>query len=438
MPEKQKINILWYTRDLRVRDQESLYRIMQEELPFLAVYIFDPDTYAEGPYGFRKTGKFRAKFTLESVHELETNLKSKGIPFVIRMGTTESVFRELSDIYDIQQVFCQSEWTQEETERQDAVKRLLTGTSWTTSYSQLLTDPDAVVTKMQKIPVQFTAFREKLEKDGLPVRQEFGSDVPTYRCALPENKMRSDEVSLEKLGFADFEQPESAAFPFSGGEHQALDRLHDYFQVTKNLSRYKETRNGLVGADYSSKFSAWLADGSLSAVTVYHEIKRYEAEHGNNESTYWLVFELLWREFFRYVSLQHGNMIFQRNGILNKEYVFTDDQEAIEQWTSGTTESDFVNANMKELIHTGYMSNRGRQNAASYFCKTLGQDWRIGAAFFEEMLVDYDVHSNYGNWMYLAGVGNDPRNRTFNTEQQAAFYDQDKQYRNLWLSTNPQ
>ncbi|WP_241773483.1 FAD-binding domain-containing protein [Chryseobacterium sp. Leaf394] len=189
----------------------------------------------------------------------------------------------------------------------------------------------------------------------------------------------------------------------------------------------------MTGSDYSSKFSAWLANGSLSPVSVFYEIKKYEAIFGSNESTYWLVFELLWRDFFKYTSMQFRNKIFQQDGIGENEYDFESDQYLINNWINGKTDSDFINANMKEIKNTGWMSNRGRQNAASYFCKILKQDWRTGAAYFEEMLIDYDVHSNYGNWMYLAGVGNDPRSRTFNAEKQAEQYDPDQKFRKLWL-----
>ena len=88
---------------------------------------------------------------------------------------------------------------------------------------------------------------------------------------------------------------------------------------------------------------------------------------------------------------------------------------------------------MKEIAATGFMSNRGRQNVASYFAKEMKQDWRVGASYFESMLIDYDVHSNWGNWMYNSGVGNDPRDRKFNIESQAERYDRDKKYRDLWL-----
>jgi len=90
---------------------------------------------------------------------------------------------------------------------------------------------------------------------------------------------------------------------------------------------------------------------------------------------------------------------------------------------------------MIELKETGWMSNRGRQNVASFFAKDLELDWRIGAAYFEAMLIDYDVHSNYGNWMYVSGVGNDPRDRKFNVDLQAERYDTDGRYRKLWLQT---
>ena len=105
-----------------------------------------------------------------------------------------------------------------------------------------------------------------------------------------------------------------------------------------------------------------------------------------------------------------------------------------ESWKNGKTGIDFIDANMLELKHTGFMSNRGRQNVASYLCHNLNLDWRYGAAYFEEQLIDYDVCSNWGNWAYIAGVGNDPReNRVFNIQKQAIEYDKDGSYRRLWL-----
>ena len=142
---------------------------------------------------------------------------------------------------------------------------------------------------------------------------------------------------------------------------------------------------------------------------------------------------MIWRDYFKYISIKHGDSIFKIGGILHKNYSWSENKKTIQEWIDGETNDDFVNANMIELKKTGWMSNRGRQNVASYFAKELKLDWRIGAAYFEAILLDYDVHSNYGNWMYVSGVGNDPRDRKFNTQLQAARYDPSHLFRKRWL-----
>ena len=138
-------------------------------------------------------------------------------------------------------------------------------------------------------------------------------------------------------------------------------------------------------------------------------------------------------DFFKYISLKHGNKIFKIGGILDKNYNWNTDKKKLQSWINGSTDESFVNANMIELLKTGWMSNRGRQNVASYFAKELLMDWRMGAAYFESQLIDYDVHSNYGNWMYISGVGNDPRDRKFDISWQAQKYDSQNKFQKLWL-----
>ena len=103
-------------------------------------------------------------------------------------------------------------------------------------------------------------------------------------------------------------------------------------------------------------------------------------------------------------------------------------------WCYGNTASDFVNAFMRQLLNTGWMSNRGRQIVASYLINELGVDWRYGAAWFEQQLIDYDVAANWGNWQYLAGVGTDPRGRRhFNIEKQQQTHDPDLTFTHHWI-----
>ena len=432
MQEKQKINIIWFRNDLRTKDNPSIVRATREELPFLAIYLLDTDFFQKQSFGFSKIGKFRAKFLIETLENLQENLEKTKIPFIIKKGKISTIFNEITTLYDVQKIFLQNEWTAEEKKQEQEVKKILPNTELVYSYGQFLFNPNEVKKVFREIPDVFTHFRKKIENQ-LEIEAELDviKNTKLYINALQH--LKSEKITLQDFSEEEFNFHPNSAFPFLGGENNAWKRLQNYFFETQKLSIYKETRNGLIGTDYSSKFSAWLANGSISAVSVYHQIKKYEAEFGANESTYWLFFELLWRDYFKHISLQHGNDIFKKNGIQNKfENHLKADKNIITSWLEGQTNSPFVNANMLELKKTGWMSNRGRQNVASYFCKTLKQDWRIGAAYFEEMLIDYDVHSNYGNWMYVSGVGNDPRNRTFNPEKQAEMYDKNGSYRKMW------
>ena len=178
-----------------------------------------------------------------------------------------------------------------------------------------------------------------------------------------------------------------------------------------------------------------MALGCLSPREIYRQLKEYESLYSANESTYWLKFELLWRDYFRFMMKKYNYKYFLQQGIQTKKDTLNEhNQDLLQQWIDGRTGLDFVDANMLELKLTGFMSNRGRQNVASYLCNDLKLDWRYGAAYFEQQLIDYDVCSNWGNWAYLAGVGNDPRgNRYFNIEKQANDYDKNKTFRDLWL-----
>jgi deoxyribodipyrimidine photo-lyase len=111
-----------------------------------------------------------------------------------------------------------------------------------------------------------------------------------------------------------------------------------------------------------------------------------------------------------------------------------EDWELFNLWRESKTGYPLIDASMRELLKTGFMSNRGRQNVASFLTKNLGINWQMGAEWFEYLLIDYDVCSNWGNWNYTAGVGNDAREfRYFNTTKQSKDYDPKGNYLRYWL-----
>ncbi|WP_412560454.1 DASH family cryptochrome [Winogradskyella sp. MIT101101] len=428
--QKDKIkNLVWFRNDLRTIDNAVLAEATKNGHKLVGVYCFDPRHFEVDKFGFKKTEKFRAKFLIETIHDLKEQLNQLNIDLLVFLDAPEAVIPELGKAHQITDIYLQKEWTQEEVDTENLVKAELEDINWHHIHNQLLFHPEDINFEISKTPQVFTVFRKKLEKY-VDIRHEVTTKKQTNDNRIENN---TNIPTLSDLGFKDFEQHPHSAFPFKGGETEALNRLNDYFFNTKKLGFYKKTRNGLVGVDYSSKFSPWLANGSISARTIYWNVKQFEKEHFKNQSTYWLIFELIWRDYFKYVSIKHGSQIFKLGGILQKDYEWSTNQTQINNWINGETQSDFVNANMIELKETGWMSNRGRQNVASYFAKELELDWRIGASYFESLLVDYDVHSNYGNWMYVAGVGNDPRDRKFNVQLQAERYDANGKFRSLWL-----
>ena len=423
--------LVWLRNDVRFQDQQSFFNACKSYDRVVAYYTFEPKDFEKTTWGFQKTGKFRTRFNIETLQSLQLELKEKNITLIVEKRSATVGIPHWIEGLNASALFFQEEWTAEEKLISNAVCDSLSKKIQVfTNYDQFLFHPDDIPMDIDSIPQVFTVFRKKCEK------------YSTIKSCIPEPVILDKKSlltapftfpTLEELGFASFETPTHAAFPFLGGTSSALNRIKDYFWKSERLSFYKQTRNGLLGTDYSSKFSPWLANGSLSARMIYWEVQRYEKEIQKNESTYWLIFELIWRDYFKYISLKHGNAIFHLGGILDKKYTWDSNSEIFLKWTEGKTAEPFVNANMIELKKTGFMSNRGRQNVASFFAKSMLMDWRMGAAYFEQQLIDYDAHSNWGNWLYVAGVGNDPRDRKFNIKLQADRYDAKGQYQKRWL-----
>jgi deoxyribodipyrimidine photo-lyase len=256
-----------------------------------------------------------------------------------------------------------------------------------------------------------------------------------------------------------------SAHPFGGGEAAAHDRVNHLINAGI-ITSYKDTRNGLNGPDFSTKLSAWLAIGCLTArqvhaaMTIFEDgeeaakteqdkemVEKYRSApqfgKGENEGTKAVRFELLWRDYMRLCAKKFGPKLFSLYGFKNtkdKDWIVLHPKaseelrDRFDRFLCGTTGISLIDAAQREIFLTGYCSNRVRQNVASFLAKTLSFDWRLGAEWYEAMLVDYDVSSNWGNWQYVAGVGNDPRDgRVFNPVKQALDYDSKGEYIKRWI-----
>lgn len=425
--------LIWYRRDLRLHDHQPLHHAHQQNGEIIPLYCFDPREFKTTSFGFPKTGAHRGQFLRESVADLRNRCQKRGGNLLVRQGKPETIIPELCRQGKIDAVYWHREVTAEETTVENRLQKHLRaqGVTVKTFWGATLHDPQDLPFGIPQIPELFTQFRKAVEKEAAIAP---ALAAPSTLPALPPELETGSIPTLEALGLCPPEGDRRGVLSFTGGETAALARLESYFWEGDRLKTYKQTRNGLLGADYSTKFSPWLALGCLSPRWVAAAVDRYETERIANDSTYWLIFELLWRDYFRWIAAKHGHQIFQAAGLQGVPIPWKLHWPQFERWQAGETGIPFVDANMRELKSTGFMSNRGRQNVASFLTKNLGLDWRLGAEWFESQLIDYDVCSNWGNWNYGAGVGNDARGfRYFNIPKQARDYDPQGDYVRHWL-----
>lgn len=433
---ENKKGIIWFRQDLRLHDNEALREALNHCSDVISVYVFDERVFNGKTrwFGFPKTDRYRTKFICESVRDLRRSLRKLGSDLIVRVGKPEEEIFDLARQFKSNLIFCNRERTQEEVDVQDTLERNLWSIGQEMRYSRgkLLYHTGDMPFPITHTPEVFTQFRKEVERF-LRVRAPF--PVPEKLPPVPEDIEVGQIPDYLDFGHEPFQSDNRAALHFQGGETVALERLRYYLWESDLAKTYKETRNEMQGGDFSTKFSPWLAQGCLSPKLIYHELKDYEDARGKNKSTYWIFFELLWRDFFRFMAKKHGNTLFFKTGMRGEEkHRLKNDFRLFNLWKEARTGVPFIDANMREIALTGYMSNRGRQNVASFLVNDLKVNWQMGAEYFESILIDYDTASNWGNWNYIAGVGNDPReDRYFNILSQARRYDPLGEYVKTWL-----
>ncbi|MFN4082400.1 MAG: DASH family cryptochrome [Bacteroidia bacterium] len=421
--------LLWFRNNLRINDNIALTQAAKNG-KVLAVFVLNQNLFEPKLFGLQSIGQYRYYFLFQSLQNLKQNLKKIGVTLLVKKGLPEVEIGFIIEKYNIHEIhFTQEPGYYEQLEEQSVLKLCNSKSVKAVLHKpDLLCNFDELPFAVTQTPELFTSFRKKVEKFNA-----FGN-LASIPQKIEGIEVAEDEVFLQNVPKKP-EIPKYAAFKKNGGEDAAIAHLQEYiWDKQQYIKTYKETRNGLIGNEYSSKLSPWLANGSISVRQIFAEVKRFENEVIANQSTYWLIFELLWRDYFKLIMLKHGNKLFKTGGIQNHKIKWTEDEELFFIWAYGKTGYPLVDANMNELRQTGFMSNRGRQIVASFLTKNLGINWQWGAFWFEHHLVDYDVSSNYGNWNYAAGIGNDARGfRYFNIYKQALQYDPNGDYIRLWI-----
>jgi len=425
--------ILWFRQDLRLHDNEALYEALNSADEIIPLYIFEDRVFkSKSSFGFHKTGIHRAKFILESIEDLRKSLRELGSELYVRCGRAEDIIFSIARKTKSAFTFCNRERTMEEVEVQDALEQNLWSIGREVRYSRgkMLYYTADLPFPVNHTPDQFGIFKKETERI-IAVRNEIpldrGISLKTFRGMdageIPKiTEFHSDDIS------------EPAFQLIMGGETEGLQRLHYFLWEKEIIKDFKANKNKVVG-DYSTKFSPYLAQGCLSPKRVYHELKAYEKQHGNNESIYELFHHLMYRDYLRLMAKKHGNKIFSFDGIKSINQIEkTTEMKVFMSWAQGKTSNPFVNANMVKLNKTGFISFRGRETVAAYLIYVLGINWKMGAEYFESILIDYDPCSNWVNWNNMAGVGPETKDKIVNSQTAGKRFDPTGEFVNEWLN----
>lgn len=419
-------SLVWFTNNLRVQDNSALLKACKKNQPLICVFFIDPLWQNRTQYGTHSLGAMRNTFLIESLAALAETLSQQGQRLhVIASDPIEGVKR-LVALHAISDVFGSQQFGTFEREQWKRLKSTHPHVNFHQSNTFTLFDVSDF-SSLEGFPKTFSQFRQVVS--GKPFRLR--ADMPD---GFPPPLRVTPTPADHNIYATDQNRPDEHYAYFLGGEASAIAHMEAYFDSAAP-STYKETRNMLDGKGHSTKFSPWLANGSLSVRVLYDRLVRYEKEVIANRSTEWILFELLWREYFQWYAEHFKSRVFRFSGISNSKPLTSFYSQRFQAWCTGNTPWPLVNACMRQLNVTGYMSNRGRQIVASCLTNELQLDWRCGAYYFEQQLLDYDVASNWGNWQYIAGVGADPRGgRHFNIDKQTDIYDPDGAFIRRWYS----
>ncbi len=418
----EKTILVWFRNDLRIHDNEILLEATRKADKVLPVYCFDPYYFKNTASGNPKTGNFRAKFLIESVADLRKNLQSLGSDLIIRIGNPSEILPQLAEQYSVNEVYHHREVAYEETNISEEVETALWKIKLNLKHfiGHTLYHKEDLPFPIKDIPDSFSTFKKKVERDS-NVRPCVATPEVIHSFTIID---AGELPTLQQLGLEEPVEDTRATIHFAGGETAGLERMNTYFSTISQSNAVK-ARNGSVE---HSKLSPWLALGCISPRQVYWEVMK-NAHHIPNADM--LVLELLWRDYFRFMFKKHGQKFYAAETAT----VETSEQtELFEHWKNGTTGVPFVDASMHKLNATGYINNYSRQMVAGYLVRDLELNWKKGAAYFEEKLIDYSPASNWGNWAYIAGMATDARDsRYFNIGKQSRELETKGVFVDTWL-----
>ncbi len=406
--------LVWFRRDLRFDDHAALFQALRDHDRVHCAFVFDREILdpllARGLVADR-----RVEFILRSVEELDGELRRRGGALIVRHGSARAEIPRLAAELEVAEVTVNRDYEPAARDRDREVSRRLAAAEigFREFKDQVVFDTDEVLTREGRPYAVFTPYRSAwLARAEDPL---FLSAYPVERYAerLAPPHGGAPLPTLAGLGF---EATDLASLPLPTGVAGARALFEDF---AERIDAYAERRDfpSVKGPSY---LAAHLRFGTISI----RRLAAFAHGRGGKGAATWLS-ELIWREFYQAVLWHRPDVV---DHCFRREFdaLEWDDAPALlAAWRDGRTGYPLVDAAMRQLATSGYMHNRLRMVAASFLCKDLGLDWRLGERHFADLLLDFDLASNNGGWQWAASTGCDaqPWFRIFNPVTQSEKFD---------------
>ncbi len=401
----ETINIFWFRRDLRLEDNTALFHALKSISPVLPVFIFDKDILDK----LENKADRRVSFIHHSLEGIQEQLVKQGSSLLVFHDTAENVFKELINTYAITNIFTNHDYEPYAKTRDEKISAILKekNISLITYKDQVIFEKDEVIKDDGKPYTVFTPYSRKW-------KTVLSSSYPEqYNCKKYYSsfikKTAAPIPSIKQIGFIETTLP----FP----EMKFDVELIKHYSEQRNFPAIKGT----------SKLGVHLRFGTISIRQLLLQTK------GLSET---FLNELIWRDFYQMI-LWHFPQVGKGNSFkpAYDKIEWRRDAGEFEKWCLGQTGYPIVDAGMRELNETGFMHNRVRMIVASFLCKHLLLDWRLGEAYFAEKLLDFDLAANNGGWQWASGSGCDaaPYFRIFNPYLQTKKFDPKLEYIKKWV-----
>lgn len=403
--------IIWFRQDLRLNDNPAFFEASANYQNVIPLYILDGKNSA--------LGEAQAWWLHHSLSALKASLKKQwGLNLVLRKGNPLDIIIELVNKHAINSVYWNRCYEPLSIERDKTIKATLQeqGINAVSFNANLLNEPWTIRNKQGDFFKVFTPYWKNCQQH-LMVGP---ASVLTHRPAPVE--IATDEIDewalLPRLNWA-------AQFSehWEPGELGAQHRLDEF--ISHHLHGYKVNRD-IPNKQATSRLSAHLHYGEISPLAIVRAINAAKLDPACDlASAEHFLSELGWREFSYYLLYHMPSLPHKNFKSAFDAFPWHNDEALLKCWQKGMTGYPIIDAGMRELWQTGYMHNRVRMIVASFLTKGLFIDWRLGADWFLDTLVDADLANNSASWQWVAGCGADaaPYFRIFNPVLQSQKFD---------------